>query len=504
MRLGPDDLLDYNAQYKVLICRECQYGIQKSAVESHLLKHKIYRAERHALLNTISQLNLLEPDHITAPSRDSLPVEGLPVISGHACMIAGCERLYGSSKRIRQHQSDSHGSRSEVSALVREALLQTFFRGTKLKYFEVSGRSASETEGYVQDVHDDSPMGLVDEAQHLREDTRSTHQGEELSFQLDMRCLNYFHHFLFDTSHTLPTLTESNTPPQYWHESTVSIALQDEVLMTGVLSISAYHEAFKAQDKIIRAEHFLSAARFQKRFDLESLRTTGRLLASDTVPRNHLRLLSSILALCRSAAAAAASDTESNTSTSDSVLWSKTIVSNLRHLIYTKNFFTSNDKNYTAFSNDDVFKQAAVISITSQPSPKLAAIFRHLQELPANIANALGRPTDVEQATIVLKAIASLVTCTAMCHVASKKQDIFNAGMRWLVMLPETFLSMVSERNAAALVVLAHWAALCLSTVQVAGFWILTGLEVGIRRMVEMDLSTEDIGVRDLVKSLWL
>src|ERR1700753_2780327 len=91
---GTPNLLEYNAKHRQLICRECKYAIQKSALGSHLLRHKIYRGERQRLLTSIARLALLEPDDVQLPPAASPPVDGLPIISGYRCTATGCESLY--------------------------------------------------------------------------------------------------------------------------------------------------------------------------------------------------------------------------------------------------------------------------------------------------------------------------------------------------------------------------------------------------------------------------
>lgn len=90
---GLGDFLQYNSEYRVLICKECQYAIQKSALESHLLRHKIYRGQRQRMLASISKLHLLEPDEVELPPASCLAVAKLPVILGWRCTSAVCSFL---------------------------------------------------------------------------------------------------------------------------------------------------------------------------------------------------------------------------------------------------------------------------------------------------------------------------------------------------------------------------------------------------------------------------
>ena len=132
------DLLKYDAKHSVLICQKCKYAIQKSALESHLLRHKIYRGERRRLLSSIARLEIFEPDEVQLPPVGSSPVDTLPIISGYRCTATNCENLCASSKRMKLHWSEKHGLSDPPETSARSVNLQTFFRGTKLRYFEVA------------------------------------------------------------------------------------------------------------------------------------------------------------------------------------------------------------------------------------------------------------------------------------------------------------------------------------------------------------------------------
>lgn len=150
-RLDSRDLLRYEPKYKVLICRECQYAIQKSAVQSHLLRHKIYRGERQSLLSLVTEFDLSKPEDVPLPDPTSSPVDILPVISGYRCTRPGCGHLCASSKRMRHHWSEIHALKTPAvdCVLGQPVKLQTFFRGTKVRYFEVA---SSGLVGYEADT----------------------------------------------------------------------------------------------------------------------------------------------------------------------------------------------------------------------------------------------------------------------------------------------------------------------------------------------------------------
>jgi hypothetical protein len=115
-KAAPSGLLLYLREYGVLICRECQYAIQKSALRSHLLRHKIYRDERERLLSSVARLQLYEPDEVPLPGPGSPTISGLPLVSGFCCTAAKCGHLCASEKRMKRHWSDDHGRIIESSS----------------------------------------------------------------------------------------------------------------------------------------------------------------------------------------------------------------------------------------------------------------------------------------------------------------------------------------------------------------------------------------------------
>ena len=289
IRLDPHDLLEYNARYCVLICRECQYAIQKSALESHLLRHRIYRGERQRLLSSIAKLDLLEPDHVLLPSPTSPPIDALPIISGHRCTEAGCESLYASSKRMRRHQSEVHGlneAPSNSPSCGRPVKLQTFFRGTKLRYFEVSSSQAAGpaertpliTTGDIDERYDEQGHD-VDTESPLQRAPPSRVPSPPPSSSLvnfDLETLTYFHYFTTTTSLTLPSPEQSQSATHYWQTDVVLLALRRRWLMCGLLAISACHLAVLADDTTIEEVHRERSAQFFSSFSSEWEEATMR------------------------------------------------------------------------------------------------------------------------------------------------------------------------------------------------------------------------------------
>jgi hypothetical protein len=242
---GPHDLLQYNPRYRVLICQECQYGIQKSALRSHLLRHKIYRDERQRLLSAISQLDLLEPGDVSIPGPTSAPIDALPIISGYRCTKTGCEHLYASSKRMRGHQVGTHGPKGirNDSWFARPIKIQTFFRGTKIRYFEITTSPVDVTLGVTSCIailndndndqqEEEVPNALdalvndADIPPQYRIASPTSTRLQSSPIHVDLEALSYFHQFTTVTSLTLPGTKRPESTIHYWQMDAVLLALQ--------------------------------------------------------------------------------------------------------------------------------------------------------------------------------------------------------------------------------------------------------------------------------------
>lgn len=141
-------LLNHDPEYGVLVCLKCHYAVQKSAVDSHLLRHKIYREERKRLVASVSNLNILEPEEVSVPAPSSPALAYITKFSGLKCAVPQCGHLTVSTKRMKLHWKQAHRSLESPTRdndLARNVILQTFFRGNKVKYFEVESRQTADT-----------------------------------------------------------------------------------------------------------------------------------------------------------------------------------------------------------------------------------------------------------------------------------------------------------------------------------------------------------------------
>ncbi|KAI9713770.1 MAG: hypothetical protein M1828_001364 [Chrysothrix sp. TS-e1954] len=297
IRFGTNDLLEYCPGYSILICRECHYAIQKSALESHLLKHKIYRGDRQRLLSSINQFDLLEPHLVPLPAPGLTPVSDLPVVSGYRCTESGCRHLTASSKRMQRHWSESHGFGGAIplpSSFAHPVKLQTFFRGTKVRYFEVASNAATLTthgdDGNERDNNDGGDDRQEYDGRDYEADVaisrppmRTSTSNEVTQYRsvpsFDRQDMSYFSHFMTKTSLTLPGAKGQWFAKQYWQTDIVSQAVQRRWLMCGLLSMSAFHSATLAHDPTTRQAHYERGSQYSTDFfaHLEQMATSESL-----------------------------------------------------------------------------------------------------------------------------------------------------------------------------------------------------------------------------------
>ena len=245
------NLLKHLPEHGVLICKSCQFAIQPSALSSHLLRHQIYRSERRQLLDRLSGLDLRDPEQVTYPNPHSPSISDLPVYRGWICEVPNCGHACASEKRMAQHWSDQHGSREVVA---RTAWLQTFFRGNKIRYFEVSEPTSAPTPATDDDEEHNgkpvkadnvlasssstSPIVTFDDSSCV---SRPAYSAGLTATQLNILNLQLMHHWSTTTSHTCGRGTE---PPGFWTKTITQRALDgNEYLMYMCLSTAAFHLA---------------------------------------------------------------------------------------------------------------------------------------------------------------------------------------------------------------------------------------------------------------------
>ncbi|KAJ5594337.1 uncharacterized protein N7459_000545 [Penicillium hispanicum] len=278
MRLGPNGQFEYNAQYRVLICRKYRWAIPKNSVRYHSLRHGLSLQERRQLLPAIDQLDLLAPEDIVFPTPDSPPIDSLPVVAGRCCTAeAGCGYLTTSHNQMRQHHREAHGLTGPprlYPSFSRPASLQNFFR-PKVKYFEVtplatvsSTASRPAFDGEPWDISDANDAGDTSDSSDSSDISPTPSPSADIlpsietpAMAVDLETLTYFHHYTTKTSLTLPLPghEDSVSAKHYWKVVVVTPALKCQWLMRGLLALSAGHLATLATDRHERETHISRA-----------------------------------------------------------------------------------------------------------------------------------------------------------------------------------------------------------------------------------------------------
>ena len=482
------NLLEYNAKHKLLVCRECKYAIQKSAVGSHLLRHKIYRGERQRLLSSISQFELLEPDDVHLPPARSPPVDVLPVISGYRCTATGCESLYASSKRVRRHWSETHGVSDPSDSCARPVKLQTFFRGTKLRYFEVTspvdraGRPPATSDGAVMQQHEPIRQAIPSP------NSQTFVLPPDPSYDLDLDTLRYFHHFTTKTSLTLPS--GDHDPVNRWQKDVVEQALGVHWLMYGLLGISASHLGVLSDDETSKQLHVKRSVRFLKEFyagwaDAKHASTSAESEEAKTAAQTIC-----ILHCFQWTAEPLAFYQE---------MLPQLVPFQLQSFIMTIASCANRDfaLHYAASSGDsseEVFLRTRTDSEGSSdagdPNRVPPALLERLRLLPFRMAEALEKPDSIDDFTATVPAIDALVECFCLSYASDDMAAVWMGMESWLRRVPEHFMQMLWCRSSAALIVLAHWSLLVERAERHC--WFLKGLGKKLRQQIVEEFPRDD------------
>lgn len=523
LRLGPHDLLEYDARYGVLICRECQYAIQKSALPSHLLRHKIYRGERQSLLSSIGELNLLESEDVALPAPTSPPIDSLLIISGYRCMIADCENICASSKRMKRHQREIHELPNSPS-YARPARLQTFFRGTKVRYFEVACSMAVDrakkppmaTFGTVCEsyqTHDKRghhrlpPYVNTATTLLLSPSPRSTPHG------LDLESLAYFHHFITKTSSTLPVAKNSEFPKSYWQTYIVIQALEHQWLTCGLLAISAGHSAVLSVEAPIKETHRRRCAQFLAEFSAgrENMMRLQEAKVEKETAEITMKLgfiLHCIQGVLAGAESCLGKETVSDSATTFDMGYFMHAVPKffIPQLWIHRSEARSENKGtqMTPSLRRPQYSQLGYQESLQYLCRRFPAVcyVQSSFNTPISYGRSIRETREYSRCFATLSAIAALVECCETSFTSDMVETAWRCMARWLITVPDHFNHMVSEKSPVSLVVIAYWSAFLVKRVEDSGCWFLMGSAKKILFQVVEQLSTHGHATKDLVENL--
>jgi hypothetical protein len=136
MALLPEDLLQYLASYRVVVCTSCRYAIQPKAITRHLKEiHGMRCSDRRPYMQHVEKFDLAEHELVMQYVPSEFPVPLLPVHSGLQCRSEDCAYLCVTEKRMKNHWLSIHGRQGLAARDWQSAPVQTFFKGNLLRYF---------------------------------------------------------------------------------------------------------------------------------------------------------------------------------------------------------------------------------------------------------------------------------------------------------------------------------------------------------------------------------
>lgn len=454
-------LLKHDPRHGVLICLECRYAVQRSALDSHLLRHKIYREERKRLVASVSHLDLLEPDKVLIPVPTSPALAHITKFSGLKCTVPECGHLTVSTKRMKLHWKQAHGSldlSTRDCDLARNVTLQTFFRGNKVRYFEVESTHANIDSPTSEDTaHHHPPAGINHLVTPNEVSSSMISTGPSATLlgpiaESNMYMLRYFHHFVIATSRTLPFSTSVPPRERYWQEAFVSKALQHNWLMHGLLAISACHMAMSTNDPEAIKLHCEYEADYAARFDLQ----VGAPVANEAVEQigDHIRNLLRLAQIgLRRASPTRASD-----------YWhQRAIALHLRDCLYLDTI---------RFDSRSPVGESEISQVCS---PTKASV-EGLRTLQSRIFELLGRPANIGDALAVIKSIELLQEAYSSVGSYDDLETCWSAAADWVNRVPSRFHEMVDDLDPVALLLMAYWSTMLVTRAEMQGCWFLKGV----------------------------
>ncbi|KAK3718577.1 hypothetical protein LTR37_005081 [Vermiconidia calcicola] len=467
------DLFIYHQQFGVVVCRACKFGVQPGALASHLLRHKIYRKERRQLLSELSSATLLDPPEVPIPGPESSPVEGLFIYDGYKCSVPDCEHLVVSLKRMKLHWREEHKSTELIADLASHVRLQTFFRGTKLRYFQVNNRDQStslQARSFSTGAPNPTPAACI--VASTREAGGSSSASGPLP-TVDLEALGYFHHFVGNIRVVLAL--NNLEAERFWQQDVVSAALQYPYLMHALLSLSASHVASTCNSIETRRLHQESAIAHERAGSAKVQEARGSLNAESHTALAAYAMIQSRLRYAHSFPDPALKPSQREVHRTES---SAEYIQPLKQINSLRACWKP-DVALSLLTTDEQSLSPEMRSLkTIMPRDELnvevpSELLDRLDCLPNRMATVLGRPTNFKDVTASLSAIQSLMACLSPCPVPAKLQLKLHRLIDWAQDLSYRFVQMLERRDEASLIIYAYW--LLLMKHFETYFWFLDG-----------------------------
>lgn len=155
-------LFRYLSDYRILICRPCNYAVPPASLRNHVRTHQRERGSKSArewvrtTMQDLARFDLLDPTCETAtfPLPTDFPISDLPVFDGYACVMCSFaarqlssmqkhhRRTHPSGKKPGRPSACAQLSLSDASRWKSTRCQRFFVQGPQSTYFCVSERSA--------------------------------------------------------------------------------------------------------------------------------------------------------------------------------------------------------------------------------------------------------------------------------------------------------------------------------------------------------------------------
>lgn len=465
-----NDMLTYVSTHQIVVCTKCKYAIQPSALSSHLLRHGIYRKDRQRLLARFTSLPLLAPELVPLPKQITEPCKELPIYKGRRCLEPSCTYLCLSEKRMSQHWAEDHRS-SDVRT--REAKMQTFFRGNKLKYFEVDRNEAGASATHVSTISKESWAYKQHRNSFETEKPIGTQPPttpiNNLANPLEKENLQLMHNY---TASAYYAMCVSPGDEDFWRSEIPQEAFKHDFLLRGLLSFSAIHLAFlahKSQNMDLMLQCIRVAALHQS-IGIPLFRTA--LATPTTASSTALAAFSRITGSMRTCEARLEWLTSTGTrlagqgdasalveflmlckGTYETMLDMQKYLHNDSQFLLPKS--VEKEWNDARYFNTKAGKKAANSKVGSE---------RELMERCTNVLGATFEPlmksSSPNARRFLLVACQNLLRSLNVHEGASDHPAAWHAIAMFALSATSEYCDLISAKNPAALVILAHWSLL--------------------------------------------
>jgi hypothetical protein len=468
--LQPTQLLHYLPTFRVLICKECRYAIQPSAISRHLKDiHHIYREDRQAALRYTLTLALADPGDVIPPEPHESPVPFIPTERGLACSVGECNHLCVTIKRMKSHWATSHRDVIFDGDQWRPVDLQSFFRGNQLRYFIVSPPSPTAIQLEETPGPDVEKVNLEVDKLHA-----SLSYGPEW----DAEDIFLFEHF---RNSTYLALVHNADTRNLWQTTIPQLASSHPFLKHGILACSALHLAHLIPSS--KQDYNFTAARHQN----EALPAFRSKIANPTEGSCDALIAFSQLLILHTFASEEQDEhllLVGRTHESGSPDWMKVIRGSCVTFKDVRHHFESGPFKPLVISRETNAK-----SLREEPeSQELLESIRRLGLLATIPFSTKSDPEQAKTQRAFGTALLELSRAFRMADASKLNFSIWTALYIWPAQVPQDYLDILAERHPGALILLAHY---CILLGRLECHWYMSGFRKRLLSRIYRQLDPE-------------